>query len=119
MFLCNRMRFKTYPFHDTSRKRPSHSTKYIGMGNFELFFLRTKDKREIDFLVSRDGTPWFLVEVKSSDTNLSKNLAYFQKATGAENAFQVAINEPFLEADCFSVPYPVKVPARTFLSQLA
>ena len=82
------------------------------------FFLRTKDKREVDFLVSRDGIPWFLVEVKSSDASLNKNLAYFQKATGAQNAFQVTINEPFSDADCFSVPYPIKVPAKTFLSQL-
>lgn len=90
----------------------------LGMGEFNLFFLRTKDKREVDFLVSRDGVPWFLVEVKSSDSNLSRNLNYFQKATGAKHAFQVIINAPFSRADCFSVPYPVKVPAKTFLSQL-
>ncbi len=90
----------------------------MGLGNFDLFFLRTKDKREIDFLISRDATPWFLVEVKTTNSRLSKNLAYFQQATGAKNAFQVTINEPFSEADCFSVPYPIKVPARTFLSQL-
>jgi len=95
-----------------------HHWTDIGHGDFNLFFLRTKDKREVDFLVSRDGIPWFLVEVKSSDAGLNKNLAYFQKATGAQNAFQVTINEPFSESDCFSVPYPVKVPAKTFLSQL-
>jgi len=90
----------------------------LGFGNFNLHFLRTKDKREVDFLVSRDDRPWFLVEVKSSNAKLNKNLAYFQKATGAQNAFQVTINESFVKADCFSVPYPVKVSAKTFLSQL-
>ncbi len=90
----------------------------IGLGEFNLFFLRTKDKREVDFLVSWDGVPWFLVEVKSSDSNLSPNLNYFQNATGAKHAFQVIINAPFSRADCFSVPYPVKVPAKTLLSQL-
>jgi predicted AAA+ superfamily ATPase len=90
----------------------------LGLGEFNLFFLRTKDKREVDFLVSRDGVPWFLVEVKSSDSNLSPNLNYFQKATGAKHAFQVIINAPFSRADCFSVSFPVKVPAKTFLSQL-
>ena len=89
-----------------------------GMGDFGLHFLRTKDKREVDFLVSRDGQPWFLVEVKTGDSPLNKNLAYFQKATGAPNAFQVTMDGRFTRADCFAVFYPVKVPARTFLAQL-
>ncbi len=90
----------------------------MGYGDFGLFFLRTKDKREVDFLVVRDDVPWFLVEVKTSDTGLNRHLEYFQKATGAEHAFQVTINAPFTHADCFSIRYPVKVPARTFLAQL-
>ncbi len=49
----------------------------LGLGEFELFFLRTKDKREVDFLVVRDSKPWFLVEVKSSDTKLSRHLGNF------------------------------------------
>ncbi len=35
-----------------------------GMGDLGLY-LRTKDKRQVDLLVSRDGQPWFLVEVKT------------------------------------------------------
>ncbi len=90
----------------------------MGFGDFGLFFLRTKDKREVDFLVTKDNVPWFLVEAKTSDTRLSKNLEYFQKAAGARHAFQVTMDSPFVQADCFSTSYPVKVPARTFLSQL-
>lgn len=98
--------------------KAAHHWTDIGFGNFELFFLRTKDKREVDFLISRDNTPWFIVEVKTSKTPLSKSLAYFQKATGAQNAFQVTIDLPYTATDCFAVPYPISVPARTFLSQL-
>ncbi len=90
----------------------------IGSGNFELFFLRTKDKREVDFLVSRDSIPWFIVEVKSSEASLSRNLAFFQKITKAQHAFQVTIDAPFIKADCFKINYPIRVPAKTFLSQL-
>ncbi len=89
-----------------------------GIGDFGLYFLRTKDKREVDFLVCRDNTPWFLVEVKSSDSPLNKNLEYFQKAVNAKHAFQVTMDAKFVDSDCFAIPYPVKVPARTFLSQL-
>lgn len=95
-----------------------HHWTDIGLGDFGLFFLRTKDKKEVDFLVSRDGRPWFLVEVKTSPASPGNNLASFQKATGAQNAFQVIFNEPYTDADCFAVPYPIQVPARTFLSQL-
>ncbi len=89
-----------------------------GMGDFGLYFLRTREKKEVDFLVTRDDFPWFIVEVKTSDRSLSRSLEYFQKITKASHAFQVSIDAPFVDADCFSVSYPVKVPARTFLSQL-
>ena len=90
----------------------------MGYGNFELRYLRDKQKREVDFLVSRDGKPWFIAEVKTSDTHLSPSLAHYQRAAGARHAFQVVFDEPFVEADCFSRVDPVVVPARTFLSQL-
>jgi len=91
----------------------------LGIGEYGLHFLRTKDKREVDFLVSREGQPWFIVEVKSSHTRpLNKNLEYFQNKIGAQHAFQVAADAEFKKADCFAYDYPVKVPALTFLSQL-
>lgn len=31
----------------------------VGIGSFELFYLRDKAKREVDFLVARDEQPWF------------------------------------------------------------
>ncbi len=90
----------------------------LGLGDFELFYLRDKKKREVDFLVTRDGAPWFLAEVKKGDEMLSPALGYFQQVTGASHAFQVVLDIPYVEADCFSQSDPVIVPARTFLSQL-
>jgi predicted AAA+ superfamily ATPase len=40
-----------------------------GEGEFELRFLRNREKEEIDFLIVRDGKPWLPVEVKVSDTS--------------------------------------------------
>jgi len=91
----------------------------IGLGEYHLYYLRDKEKREVDFLVTRDDIPWFLVEVKTSGKqSLNKNLFYFQKKTGAQHAFQVAFDLEFIAQDCFSVKKPVIVPATTFLSQL-
>lgn len=90
----------------------------LGHGNFDLHYLRDKEKREVDFLVVRDRRPWFLVEVKASDTVLSPSLGYFQKASGAAHAFQAVLDADPIRADCFKRRDPVVVPVRTLLSQL-
>jgi len=90
----------------------------LGFGEFELRYLRDKQKREVDFLVVKDRKPWFLVEVKMSETSLSPALAHFQAQTKAAHAFQLVINLAYQQADCFRVHRPVVVPAKTFLSQL-
>jgi uncharacterized protein len=90
----------------------------LGLGKFELRYLRDKLKREVDFVIVRDGTPWVLVEVKHSDTSLLPSLGHFQKETKAEHALQVVIDLPFVAADSLSSTGPIVVPARTFLSQL-
>ncbi len=90
----------------------------LGFGDFELRYLRDKQKREVDLLVVRDRKPWFLVEAKLTDSTLSPALAHFQAQTTATHAFQVVMRLPYEEADCFGVREPVVVPARTFLSQL-
>jgi len=90
----------------------------LGLGTFELFYLRDKMKREVDFLVVRDDQPWFLVEAKLAETSLSPHLSYFQQQTGASHAFQVVIERDYVGKSCFSLQRPTVVPARTFLSQL-
>ncbi len=90
-----------------------------GFGEYELYFLRDKDQREVDFLVTKDQNPWFLVEVKTSaHTGISKSLYHFQQETGAPHAFQIAFDLPYVNRDCFSHHEPIIVPATTFLSQL-
>jgi len=90
----------------------------LGFGDFELRYLRDKQKREVDFVVVKDRKPWFLVEVKMSDQTLSPALAYFQAQTNAQHSFQVVMNLPYEKADCFRIHRAVVVPAKSFLSQL-
>lgn len=90
----------------------------LGFGEYDLFYLRDKQRNEVDFLVTRDKRPWFLVEVKTGDTKLSPALRKFQQATGAKHAFQVVFGLPFERIDCFSYETPIVVPARTFLAQM-
>ncbi len=95
-----------------------HAWTDLGLGRFDLHYLRDTAGREVGFLVSRDRQPWFLVEAKSADRSLNPALDYYQKATGAKHAFQIAMDLPFVERDCFGVKTPVRVPAATLLSQL-
>lgn len=90
----------------------------LGLGDYQLHYIRTKEQQEVDFVVTKDGKPWFLVEVKTKKTAISKQLYRFQKETGAQHAFQVTIDLPFIERNCFEETEPVIVPAKTFLSQL-
>lgn len=58
-------------------------------GAFDLRFIRDKQRREVDFLVLREGRPWMLVECKSGDTDPSPALLYFQSQLGGTRAFQL------------------------------
>ncbi len=91
----------------------------MGLGKFELGYLRDKEKREVDFLVARDGQPWFLAEVKLKDDSISPALKYYQQQLNVPFAFQVVLESKYVNADCFAnTGPPIIVPARTFLSQL-
>ncbi len=99
-------------------KAVNYWTDY-GLGQYALWFIRDKEKREVDFLVSRDNIPWFLVEVKtSSKVGISKNLIYFKDKIKAKHAFQVVFDMEYIPRDCFKHTAPIIVPARTFLTQL-
>ena len=91
----------------------------MGLGDFQLGYLRDKNQKEVDFIVVRDSKPWFLVEVKNADNTLSPSLKYFQEQTKAPFAFQIVVEAGYVDADCFSSQNrPMVVPAKTFLSQL-
>lgn len=54
-----------------------------------LCFLRDIDGREVDFLVTEGGKPWFAVEVKSSAKDISKSLNYFGNKLSIPFLYQV------------------------------
>ena len=91
----------------------------MGLGRFDLGYLRDKEKREVDFVVARDGEPWFLAEVKLREGSMSPALRSYQEQLNAPFAFQVVVDADYVHADCFAAPgRPLAVPARTLLSQL-
>ncbi|MFO7535376.1 MAG: ATP-binding protein [Kiritimatiellia bacterium] len=51
----------------------------LGLGNYELHFVRDKEKREVDFLIVERRKPVLLVEAKLSDESPSPALMRFQR----------------------------------------
>jgi len=46
---------------------------------YSLFYIRNKQKQEIDFLITHNEKPWLLIETKSSDGSISKHCFEIQK----------------------------------------
>jgi predicted AAA+ superfamily ATPase len=51
----------------------------MGFGDFNLHYIRNKEKQEVDFLISESNKPKLLIEAKLSNTNPSKALIKFQR----------------------------------------
>jgi predicted AAA+ superfamily ATPase len=60
-----------------------------GEGEFELYYLRNKEKQEIDFLIVRDGVPWLPVEVKLADTDPSPSWRRFASLLPCKRGIQI------------------------------
>ena len=90
----------------------------MGFGEYALYYLRDKNKNEVDFLVAKDGEPWMIVEAKKSDAKPTSALKGMQRQLGVEIALQVVADLPYDNIDCFVPGEACAVPMRTFLSQL-
>lgn len=47
--------------------------------DMQLYYLRTKDGKEVDFFVTREDFPYMMLEVKWADGSLSKNFSLFNR----------------------------------------
>lgn len=50
-----------------------------GLGDFDLHYVRDKEKREVDFLIVEGRRPWLLIETKLSDDAVAPSLRYFHE----------------------------------------
>jgi predicted AAA+ superfamily ATPase len=56
---------------------------------YRIHYLRDKEKREVDFLVLKEGKPHLLVEAKWNDSEISPTLAYYAKHLKPKHIVQV------------------------------
>jgi hypothetical protein len=66
-----------------------HSWSDFGLGEFKLWYVRDREKREVDALITRDNKPWLILEVNLSDLNVSKSLQRFARLLNCKKIVQV------------------------------
>ncbi|MEI8348044.1 MAG: ATP-binding protein [Pseudomonadota bacterium] len=66
-----------------------HAWTDAALGDFELYYLRDKQKREVDFFITKDGAPYLLLEVKSNQSTPTNSLCYFQNILKPTFCFQL------------------------------
>jgi hypothetical protein len=81
----------------------------------ELHFLRDVTGREVDFLVTADRRPWFLVEAKLAGDRIDPSLHYYRRKLVVPWAYQVVFegSRDFIEEGVRCIP------AHRFLAALA
>jgi len=62
-------------------------------GEWEIRFVRTKEKREVDFLVLCDRKPWMLVECKSGENEPARDLVRFTALLKPVHSIQLVCDE--------------------------
>ena len=60
-----------------------------GKGDFNLCYVRDKEKREVDFLIVKDKRAWMLIECKEGDKTPDPSLYYFSSKLKPEMTLQV------------------------------
>lgn len=82
-----------------------------GLGNFEVMYLKDKNKHEVDFLLTKDSKPVALFEAKEADALISATGKYFSKKLNIP-FYQIVYccdNVETFPDNCFIIP------AATFL----
>ncbi|MBI5300480.1 MAG: ATP-binding protein [Deltaproteobacteria bacterium] len=69
-----------------------HFCEDWGYPKLSLHFVRDKEKREVDFLVTKDRKPWLLIEAKLSEKNPNNAIHYFAEKLGVKHTFQIVAN---------------------------
>jgi hypothetical protein len=91
-----------------------HFCQDWGYQPLALHFVRDKEKREVDFLITKEKKPWLLIEAKLGDATPNPAVHYFANKLSVQHKFQVVadLKEPGMAGDVHVIDAP------TFLATL-
>lgn len=95
-----------------------HAWTDTAIGEFDLHYVRDKQKREVDFLVTQNQKPYLLLEVKSSHHQISPSLIHFTEVLKPKFSIQVVQNLRYERATSLEHPNIAVMDLRRFLSRL-
>ena len=87
----------------------------LGLGDFDLFYVRDREKREVDFLITERNKPYALVETKLAASNPDPNLKYFADRLKSKYSVQIVRNPEGFKG-VFISSGVIVAPATHFLS---
>ena len=87
----------------------------FGFGDFDLYYVRDREKREVDFLITERNKPYALVETKLTARDPDQNLRYFADRVKPKYTVQV-VREPQGFQSVFTSAGVILAPAAHFLS---
>ena len=67
----------------------------LAYDEFELRFFRTRDGQEVDFVVTRNGHAWLMIECKSGQTRPSPALVRYAEQLGCPHRYQLVDRRGF------------------------
>lgn len=83
-----------------------------GDGDFALWYVRDKEKREVDFLITESRNPWLLAETKLADGPVSPALRHYRHQFKVPHALQIIRTS----RDLYRVDGVIVAPAAEFLA---
>lgn len=95
-----------------------HAWTDCAFGEYELHYLRDKQKREVDFMVTENGKPYLLVEVKSGKSEPTPAMSAFTAMLKPKFSIQV-VKKPNHERKPVAGSGVRIMDVRRFLSRLA
>lgn len=95
-----------------------HAWTDCAMGEFELHYIRDKQKREVDFFVTKNGKPFALIEVKSNQSTPTPALLHYQKVLKPKFCIQVVKEEKRERRSSLQYPDVQVISAERFLGAL-
>lgn len=85
-----------------------HFSQDWGHPSLDLHFVRDKERREVDFLITRERKPWLLIEAKLGECQPEGSLHYFADKLAVDHKFQVVrdLEKPGMARDVHVIDAP-------------
>jgi predicted AAA+ superfamily ATPase len=95
-----------------------HAWNDTAQGEFELFYIRDKQKREVDFFVTQNKKPYLLLEVKSNQSTPTNSLIHFSNTLKPKFTIQLVRNKKDEKKPSLIYPHIRVMTVEKFLSVL-